>query len=114
MIRSTLVLAAAGALLAACGSGEESTEAVEGPAVSTSEAPRNPAVDVEATSQETPMTPGANSFTEGQAREAIQKQGYSDVGPLTQNDAGIWSATASRDGTQTAVSVDYKGVVTTQ
>ena len=72
------------------------TGPVEGPAVSSSETPRNPAVDTADTSQQGALTPGANSFTEGQAREAIEKQGYTDVGALSQNDQGVWSATATR------------------
>jgi len=114
MIKPIFALVAAGALLAACGDNAESTGPVEGPAVSTSETPRNPAVDTDDTTQTTALTPGANSFTEGQAREAIEKQGYTDVGPLMQNENGVWSATAMKDGAQATVSVDYKGVVTAQ
>ena len=113
MIKPIFALAAAGALLAACGDNEP-TGPVEGPAVSASEAPRNPAVDTADTSQKGALTPGANSFTEGQAREAIEKQGYTEVGALTQNENGIWSAPAMRAGAATTVSVDYKGVVTAQ
>lgn len=116
MIKPVLALAATAALLAACGDNDAAPETgpVEGPAVSSSETPRNPAVDTADTSQQGALTPGANSFTEGQAREAIEKQGYTDVGALSQNDQGVWSATASRDGAQTTVSVDYKGVVSAQ
>ena len=104
------------ALLAACGDNDAAPETgpVEGPAVSSSETPRNPAVDTADTSQQGALTPGANSFTEGQAREAIERQGYTDVGALSQNDQGVWSATATRNGAQATVSVDYKGVVSAQ
>ena len=112
MIKPILALAATGALLAACGNNNESTGPVEGPAVSTSEAPRNPAVDTTETAQQEALTPGANSFTEAQAREAIEKQGYTAIGALSQNENGIWSASATHDGAQKTVSVDYKGVVT--
>lgn len=117
MIKSVLALAATAALLAACGNGDNAAPEsgpVEGPAVSSSEAPRNPAVDTADTSQQGALTPGANSFTEGQAREAIEKQGYTDVGALSQNEQGVWSATATREGAQSTVSVDYKGVVSAQ
>lgn len=114
MIRPIFAVLATGSLLAACGNSGEPTGPVEGPAVSTSEAPRNPAVNMGEASQPEALTPGANSFTEAQAREAIEKQGYSAIGPLTQNENGIWSAQATREGAQTTVSVDYKGVVTTQ
>lgn len=112
MIRPILVLATAAALLAACSDSDNATTEVEGPAVSASEAPRNPAVDTDETSPGAALTPGANSFTEGQAREAIAKQGYTDIGALTQNESGIWSASATKDGAVSTVSVDYKGVVT--
>lgn len=114
MIKPILAFAATAALLAACGNSEESTGPVEGPVVAASEAARNEAVDTTETAQEGGLTPGANSFTESQAREAITKQGYTDVGTLTQNEAGIWMAPATREGAQTTVSVDYKGVVTAQ
>ncbi|MFN6982330.1 MAG: hypothetical protein ACK4NU_10445 [Brevundimonas sp.] len=114
MIKPIFALVAAGALLAACGNNDQTTGPVEGPAVSTSETPRNPAVDTDDTTQTTALTPGANSFTEGQAREAIEKQGYTGVGPLMQNENGVWSASATKDGAQATVSVDYKGVVTAQ
>jgi len=111
MNKQIVSLAAVAALMAACGNNGESEGPVEGPVVSSSEQPRNPAIDAADTSQAGTLTPGANSFTEGQAREAIEKQGYTDVGQLTQDDQGIWSATATRDGAQANVSVDYKGVV---
>lgn len=112
MTKTILALAAVATLVAACGDKSENHGPVEGPMVSTSETPRNPAVDTANSSAEAALTPGANSFTEAQAREAIEKQGYTDIGPLTQNADGIWSAPAKREATQTTVSVDYKGVVT--
>lgn len=112
MYKRLIALAATSFLLTACGNGSEADAPVEGPAVSVPEAPMNPAVDAEPTTGETPLTPGANSFTEGQAREAIEKQGYTVSGPLTQDEQGIWSAQAARSGgAATTVSVDYKGVV---
>lgn len=102
-------IATAALMLTACGDNNATKEGpVEGPAVSESEAPRNPPVDTGASA---PLTPGANSFTEGQARSAIEKQGYTAIGPLSQDAQGIWSATATKDGAKTRVSVDYKGVV---
>lgn len=114
MIRPMFALAATGALLAACGNSGEPTGSVEGPVVSSSETPRNPAVDTADQDAQGALTQGANSFTEAQAREAIEKQGYTGIGVLNQNEAGIWSAPATRDGVQATVSVDYKGVVSAQ
>ncbi|UTP39213.1 hypothetical protein M9M90_18630 [Phenylobacterium sp. LH3H17] len=115
MMRILLSAAAAATLLAACGD-KSSTEAdrTEGPAVSASEAPRNEAVDTTPTTGETTQTPGANSFTEAQARGAIESAGYAEVSALTQNEQGLWQGTAKKGGAQKAVSVDYKGAVTAQ
>ncbi len=104
-------VAVAALSLAACGDNSADQGRTEGPVVSSSEAPRNPAIDTENTATTEPLTPGASSFTEGQARAAIEKQGYTDIGPLTQDAQGVWSATATKDGAQTRVSVDYKGAV---
>ncbi|MGO4408574.1 MULTISPECIES: hypothetical protein [unclassified Brevundimonas] len=96
-------------LLTACSDHKKADEGrVEGPAVAPSESPRNPAVDTGGTE---PLTPGANSFTEAQARSAIEKKGYTAIGPLSQDTQGIWSATATKNGAKTKVSVDYKGEV---
>jgi hypothetical protein len=54
---------------------------------------------------------GANSFTEGEARSRIQARGYSNVGSLKKDKDGIWRGTATKDGQQVAVSVDYQGNV---
>lgn len=114
MIKPILALAATAALLTACGNSEEPAGPVEGPVVAASDTPRNPAIDTDETSQQAALTPGANSFTEEQAREAIAKQGYTAIGTMSQNENGIWSAPATMAGVQSTVSVDYKGVVTAQ
>lgn len=114
MMKSILSLTAVAALLAACGGQDDSADIdnTQGPVVSTSEAPRNEAVDTDPNTGDGTLTPGANSFTEGQARSAIESAGYAEVGPLTQDDQGVWTATAQRDGAPVQVSVDYRGAVT--
>ena len=104
-------LAATALLLTACGDNSSDEGPVEGPVVSESEAPRNPAVDTSSNPSDAALTPGANSFTEGQARSAIEKQGYTGIGPLSQDAQGIWTAMATKAGAEAQVSVDYKGVV---
>ena len=37
---------------------------------------------------------GANSFTEGQARARIEKDGYTNVTGLTKDDKGVWRGKA--------------------
>lgn len=116
MNRTILATLAVGALVAACSPQAPKAEGdnTAGPAVSTSEAPRNAAVDTTPTTGETTQTPGANSFTEGQAQAAITDAGYTDVSALTQDTQGLWKGTASKDGKQVSVSVDYKGAVAAQ
>ncbi len=61
---------------------------------------------------DTPPVPGANSFSEGQARSLIESQGYSDISALTNDREGIWRGTARQGGARVHVSVDYQGHVT--
>ncbi|MDO8901563.1 MAG: hypothetical protein Q7V15_09430 [Phenylobacterium sp.] len=114
MIRSILSLTAAAALLAACGGQDNTaeTDTTQGPVVSASESPRNEAIDTQPNMGDGAQTPGASSFTEGQARGAIESAGYTQVGPLTQNEQGLWQGTATRNGAEVQVSVDYRGAVT--
>lgn len=58
--------------------------------------------------------PGANSFTEGQARSWIEKAGYTDVTGLMKSADGIWHGSARKNGASVAVAVDYKGNVTSR
>ncbi|ESZ05771.1 DUF4142 domain-containing protein [Mesorhizobium sp. L48C026A00] len=55
--------------------------------------------------------PGANSFTEDQAKSRILDAGYSNVSKLTKDDQGIWRGQASKDGKDTAVALDFQGNV---
>lgn len=56
--------------------------------------------------------PGANSFTEGQAKSRLEANGYSNVGALKKDDSGVWKGTANHSGAQVNVSVDYRGNIT--
>ncbi|MDO9338886.1 MAG: hypothetical protein EON95_07840 [Caulobacteraceae bacterium] len=116
MIRTLSTVAVAAALLVACGPKADDTAAASGdntagPAVSASETPRNDAVDTTPTTGDMGTTPGANSFTEAQAKGAIESAGYTDVSALTQGEDGVWQGTAMKDGKSASVSVDYKGSV---
>lgn len=57
------------------------------------------------------LVPGANSFTEEQARTRIADRGYSNVQSLTLDSNGIWRGTATRAGNHVNVAVDYQGNV---
>lgn len=57
------------------------------------------------------IAPGANSFTEGQARSRIEAQGFSNVTELKKNDQGIWHGRAQQNGRSVEVMLDYRGNV---
>ena len=54
---------------------------------------------------------GANSFTEGQARSRIEAAGFTNVTDLQKDDQGVWRGRAMRNGTATAVGIDFQGNV---
>ena len=56
--------------------------------------------------------PGANSFTEGQAKSRLEANGYTNVTGLKKDDNGVWKGTAMNAGAQVNVSVDYRGNIT--
>ena len=58
--------------------------------------------------------PGANSFTEGQAKSKIESQGFTNVSGLRKDDNGIWTGTASKGGNKVNVRLDFQGNVTTR
>ena len=59
---------------------------------------------------------GANSFTEGQARDRALANGFGNVSDMKKDDDGIWRGHATQNGKQVEIAVDYKGnvVSTTQ
>ena len=56
--------------------------------------------------------PGANSFTEGQAKSRLEANGYTAIGEFKKDDIGVWKGTATHGGQPVAVSVDYRGNIT--
>ncbi|MCA0015722.1 DUF4142 domain-containing protein [Mesorhizobium sp. B292B1B] len=57
------------------------------------------------------LVPGANSFTETQAKSRIEDAGYSNVSKLAKDDQGIWRGQATKSGQSVAVGLDYQGNV---
>jgi putative membrane protein len=57
------------------------------------------------------LEPGANSFTEGQARRRIEDRGYSNVDQLHKDQNSIWQAEATKEGRRVRVGVDFRGNV---
>ena len=90
----TLIVLAAIAALAAC---QQETKVDDAPDVAATEAPAAP-------------PPTIITITEADARGRIEAQGYTNVTGLVQNPDGSWSATATREGTATQVSVGPNGV----
>ena len=74
---------------------------------------QTPAVKSPSANNPAAPVPGANSFTENQARKRIVDAGYSDVGALKKDDKGIWRTVAMKDGASVSVSVDFKGNIVT-
>ncbi len=52
---------------------------------------------------------GSNSFTIGEAKSRIEKNGFTDVSDLKKDDNGVWRGSAKKDGTAMGVWLDYKG-----
>lgn len=80
------------------------------PAVTPPAMPNRMAPMPAAPTKEMPV-PGANSFTEAQARERITEAGFTDVGPLRLDDKGIWRGMAMKAGASVNVALDYQGNV---
>ena len=57
------------------------------------------------------LEPGANSFTQGQARRRIEDRGLHNVGQLHKDQSSIWQAEATKDGRRVRVGVDFRGNV---
>jgi hypothetical protein len=73
--------------------------------------PANPAVkSMQDNNSEHPVA-GANSFTMGEARSAIEAKGYTKVARLKKDKDGVWHGTAMKDGQSGPVSIDYQGNV---
>jgi putative membrane protein len=64
--------------------------------------------------QASPPVPGANSFTETQAKTRIEEAGYSQVSALSKDSDGIWRGSAMKDGKSVGVALDYQGNVVVQ
>lgn len=77
----------------------------------TNTSPNPPAIatpNVETQTLAAPV-PGANSFTQSQARERLESHGYSSVTDLTLDDEQIWRGKAVKNGVPVNVALDYQG-----
>jgi hypothetical protein len=58
--------------------------------------------------------PGANSFTEAQARSRVESRGFTNVSGLMKDEQSIWRGKATKDGKDVTIAVDYQGNVVAQ
>jgi hypothetical protein len=72
-------------------------------------APSNPAVSTPSTPSAATPAPGANSFTEAQAKMRLENQGFTAVSALMKDADGIWRGMATKAGRSLNVAVDYQG-----
>jgi hypothetical protein len=70
-----------------------------------------PAVATPDTKNPTAPVEGANSFTESQAKDRIEKAGYTGVKDLKKDDKGVWNAAGMKDGKAVSIALDYQGNV---
>jgi hypothetical protein len=70
-----------------------------------------PAVATPDTKNPTAPVEGANSFTESQAKDRIEKAGFTGVKNLKKDDKGIWMASGMKDGKSAMIALDYQGNV---
>lgn len=75
---------------------------------------QTPAVKNPSTTNPAAPVPGANSFTEGQAKSKIESQGYTNVSGLQKDNDGIWTGTAMKGGSKVNVRLDFQGNVTSK
>jgi hypothetical protein len=68
---------------------------------------------VDSQTQAAPV-PGANSFTEAQARERLEAHGYANVTDLKLDDQQIWRGKALKGGASVNVALDYQGNIVSQ
>ena len=101
-MHSNLTITAAAALLISQAAfAQQPNPQSNTPAVNTPNTPPNPGAPV----------PGANSFTEGQAKSRIESNGYTNVTGLQKDAQGVWRGTASKEGRSVSVSLDFQGNV---
>jgi putative membrane protein len=72
-----------------------------------------PAVAGRGTNPAAPVA-GSNSFTAGQAKSKIESNGFANVSGLQKDSQGVWRGTATKDGKNVKVSLDFQGNVTAQ
>lgn len=113
IIAATLFLGAAGLAAPALGQTTPSPSPTTPPAATPAPAPAPRAATPPAGgSQVVPaaaLEPGANSFTEGQARSRFEDAGFTGIQNLTKDEAGFWRGRGMRQGTAVDLAMDFRG-----
>jgi len=99
MMRTLIIAASAVAFFASSALAQTTTD------------PKTPAVATPETTNPAAPVAGANSFTEAQAKERIEKAGFTNVSDLVKNKDGIWEGSAMRGEAKVQVSLDFQGNV---
>lgn len=76
--------------------------------------PATPAPEQRPQVNAAPLQPGANSFTEAQARIRLEQAGFQNVRDLKKDEAGVWRGRAVQDGREVNVGLDFRGTIATQ
>jgi predicted lipoprotein len=76
--------------------------------------PSSPSTTVPKSNDANAPVPGANSFTEAQAKDRMEKAGFTEVTGLKKDDQGIWRASAKQGDKVVTVTVDFRGNVVAQ
>ena len=111
------ILPAAFALVVGVAGGAQAQNAAttpNAPTTSGTNSATNNAVNTAPANNNGAPVPGANSFTEGQARSRIEDKGYTGVTNLALDSQGIWRGKGTKNGQSVDVSMDYQGNVTPQ
>lgn len=92
--------------------GQTTPASTNAAAAGSASAPHNAALKDPTVARTGASAAGANSFTEGQARDRIGKAGYTGVTALTKTSDGVWAGQAMKGKKKVRVALDFKGNVT--
>ena len=107
VLAAALLLGTAGLAIAQSTAPSTTTANPTSPSVGTSTNPNAKATGA----GNAALEPGANSFTEGQARRRIEDRGFTNVDQLHKDKNSIWQAEATKDGRRVRVGLDFHGNV---
>ncbi|MFE0018915.1 PepSY domain-containing protein [Mesorhizobium sp. NPDC059054] len=75
-------------------------------------APTKPSVTTPDSTNPSAPVKGKNSFTESQAKDRIEKKGFTNITNLNLGQDGVWRASAQKNGVPISVALDYQGNIT--